>query len=67
MPLTLDGSAGVTQPTWTTATRPSNPSAGQMGFNSTINSIEVYTGTEWMVVGNVTTGKSIAMSIVFGG
>ncbi len=52
MPLTLDGSAGVTQPTWTTATRPSNPSAGQMGFNSTLNLIEVYNGTRWVAVGD---------------
>jgi len=50
MALTLDGSAGVTQPTWTTATRPSNPSAGQMGFNSTLGLIEVYTGTKWAIL-----------------
>jgi len=46
MPLTLDGSAGVTQPTWTTATRPSNPSAGQMGFNSTLGYPEWYSASD---------------------
>lgn len=55
MPLILDGSAGVTQPTWTTATRPSNPSAGQMGFNSTTGLIDVYTSSGWKSVTNYDT------------
>jgi hypothetical protein len=32
---------------WTTATRPTNPSIGTIGFNETINSIEVWIGTTW--------------------
>ena len=42
MALTLDGTAGLTLPTWTTAGRPSNPTAGQFGYNSTLGYIEWY-------------------------
>ena len=33
--------------TWTTATRPASPVAGQFGFNSTINDVEFYNGSSW--------------------
>jgi hypothetical protein len=52
MALTLDAANGVIPPIWTTATRPSNPNAGQIGFNSTLNLIEVYNGTRWVTVGD---------------
>jgi hypothetical protein len=52
-------------PTWTTGTRPSSPLTGQTGWNSTLSSMEVYNGAVWQSI--TTTGKSIAMSIVFGG
>lgn len=52
-------------PTGTTAQRPENPSQGMIRFNTETNSVEEYSGTEW--VSKATTGKAIAMSIVFGG
>ena len=48
MPITLDGTNGVTNTTWTTATRPSAPSAGQQGYNSTLSAMEFYNGSAWV-------------------
>lgn len=49
MPITLNGSNGITFPTWTTATRPTSPSAGQTGFNTTTSQMETYDGTAWEI------------------
>jgi hypothetical protein len=51
MALILDGLLGETFPSWTTATRPASPAPGQVGFNSTLNSLEAYNGTSWVVGG----------------
>jgi len=61
------GTSGMALPNGTTAERPANPVTGILRYNSTIANYETYNGTQWVVVGGVTTGKSIAMSIVFGG
>jgi hypothetical protein len=34
-------------PSWTSLTRPSNPVAGSIGYNSTTGTIEYYKGTSW--------------------
>jgi len=34
--------------TWTTATRPKNAKKGTFGFNSQTNSLEFWTGTDWL-------------------
>ena len=47
MPLILDGTKGETFPSWTTATRPATPNTGQTGYNTTLNTLEVYDGTNW--------------------
>ena len=65
MPVNISGTNGITNATWTTGTRPSAPSTGQQGYNTTTGVMEVYNGTAWQSI--TTTGKSIAMSIVFGG
>ena len=51
MPVTINGSDGITNASWTTGTRPSNPVAGQMGYNTETNSTEVYIGNEWISLG----------------
>jgi hypothetical protein len=51
MPIITNSNLGNYFPSWTTGTRPSNPGNGQTGFNSTLNSIEVYNGTSWVVGG----------------
>jgi hypothetical protein len=48
MSLILDGTNGETFPTWTTGTRPASPSTAQMGYNSTLGYLEVYTGSAWV-------------------
>lgn len=39
--------ASVPTPTWTTATRPTNPRSGLMGYNSDSRAIEAYVGVNW--------------------
>ena len=52
MPVTINGSDGITNALWTTGTRPSNPAAGQMGFNSETEVLEFYNASldEWRPV-----------------
>jgi len=38
---------GLFLPVGTTAQRPASPSTGQMRFNSTTGSVEVYNGSSW--------------------
>ena len=42
--------------TWTTATRPTNPNHGTMGFNETTSQIEIYNaiGGYWVTTTDVT-------------
>lgn len=57
-------------PVWTTATRPSSPEVGLIGFNSDddVKTVEVYDGTDWVIVGkaakpNLPTGYVLAMTM----
>lgn len=54
MAITLNGTTGEVFPTWTTATRPSSPSQGQTGFNTTTNQLETWNGTIWASGGGAT-------------
>ena len=38
---------GLYLPSGTTAQRPASPATGQMRFNTTTGSVEVYTGSTW--------------------
>jgi hypothetical protein len=64
MPLILDGTLGETYPSWTTATRPSSPTVGQVGFNSTLSVLEAYNGTAWVAGGlpNPSTSTNVLKS-----
>ena len=63
--LTVSGT-GITNATWTTAGRPSAPSTGQQGYNTTLVAFEYYNGTSWQpVVANYT--YSASYLIVAGG
>ena len=46
----LDGSNGITMPTWTTVNRPTNPIIGAQGYNTTYGGVEVYNGSTWTLV-----------------
>ena len=43
----INGTNGITFPTWTTGTRPASPAQGQAGYNTTIGAMETYTGSTW--------------------
>jgi hypothetical protein len=44
-------STNLILPQWNDLTRPSNPEAGLIGYNTTIKATELYTGTAWIVWG----------------
>jgi len=50
-------SVGTVEGPWTTAGRPSSPTAGLTGFNSTLGKIETYNGTAWVLSGGATGGN----------
>jgi hypothetical protein len=53
-------------PAGTTGQRPGSPVAGMLRYNTTIALHEQYVGGAWEKIDTKTTGKSIAMAIVFG-
>ena len=57
MPIVLDPVNGITQASWTTAGRPGSPTAGQVGFNTSLNSLEQYNGTSWQTIPTWTTAN----------
>lgn len=50
MALTLDAETGVVVPSWTTGDRPATPDVGTIGYNTTLNLIELWNGAEWIQV-----------------
>jgi hypothetical protein len=53
MPVSISGTNGINNATWTTATRPSSPTTGQMGYNTTIGAMEFYNGSAWVQGGGL--------------
>jgi hypothetical protein len=51
MSIILDGTNGETFPSWITAGRPSPAATGQVGYNTTLNTLETYNGTTWVAGG----------------
>jgi hypothetical protein len=62
MPITINGSDGITNASWTTGTRPSNPVAGQMGFNTETKTLEFYDAEtdEWNLIKFIQAGNQIS-------
>ena len=58
MPAVINGTDGITFPTWTTPTRPASPAVGQVGYNTTIGAMETYNGTTWSTSDLPATGAS---------
>ena len=48
MPVGIHGTTGIATANWTTGGRPSSPTAGQQGYNTTLKQMEVYLGTDWI-------------------
>lgn len=49
--LSLKGTGAMALPRGTTAERPVNPAKGEIRYNTTLDKVEAYNGTEWKVVG----------------
>jgi len=62
--LVIDAATGMVLPTGNTAQRPGNAAAGTIRFNSATEITEVYTGTDWISVGN--TFGSITTQVIDG-
>lgn len=54
--LTIDGSGDVKIPVGTTSQRPTNPTLGMFRWNSSLETMEHYNGTEWI---KTSTGEPI--------
>jgi hypothetical protein len=67
MTITLNGSTGEVFPTWTTATRPSTPSQSQMGFNTTTNAFDVWSGSAWVSLVQSSSNSISLSNLVFNG
>ena len=44
----IGGTTGVAPAQWTTSGRPSSPQNGQLGWNTTLNALEVWNGIIWV-------------------
>ena len=53
-------------PLWTTSTRPTSPTTGLMGYNTTQITIETWSGTSWVFSSTPTT-YSVSYLVVAGG
>ena len=60
MAITLNGTTGIVEVSWTTATRPASPTTGQVGFNTTLGYLETYDGTAWLQSNIPSTGLTVA-------
>ena len=55
MTMIIDGTNGGFFPSWTTATRPSSPAVGQMGYNTTTGAFDAYTAAGWVSIASSAT------------
>lgn len=67
MPITLSATNGITLPSWTTATRPASPTAGQQGFNTTTSQMEIYDGTNWEIYTAATSQGTAGQALISSG
>jgi hypothetical protein len=60
---------GIVITSWTTSTRPANPTTGQVGYNTTTGQIEVYNATysDWVSAGTSSIGYTTQYLLVGGG
>lgn len=52
MSMILSGDYGIQASSWTTATRPTNPIVGQVGYNTTTGLFDQYTASGWSSIVN---------------
>ena len=57
MAISINGTTGINNATWSTAGRPTSPATGQTGYNTTLNAYETYNGSGWTVTASWTTAN----------
>ena len=67
MSIVLNGTNGETFPSWTTATRPASPTAGQTGYNTTTSALDIYNGSAWTTAISSTSGGAAFSNITLNG
>jgi len=67
MAIILNGTNGETFPSWTTATRPASPTAGQTGYNTTTSALDIYNGSAWTTAISSTSGGAAFSNITLNG
>jgi hypothetical protein len=50
MTISLNNDTGIVLTYWTTETRPAAPTEGTMGYNTTLNQVEIWDSTSWTKV-----------------
>ena len=63
----LDGTNGLTLPTWTTSTRPASPTNGCIGLNTGTGYLEVYQSTVWIRIAIAHASVTANVLVVAGG
>ena len=59
----IDGTNGLTPPSWTTAGRPTSPTVGTIGWNSTLSQLECWVGGGWsLIVANTYSATYLAVA-----
>ena len=67
MTIVLNGTNGETFPSWTTATRPASPTAGQTGYNTTTSALDIYNGSAWTTAISSTSGGAAFSNVTLNG
>ena len=67
MSIVLNGSTGEVFPSWTALTRPASPSIGQVGYNTSFSTLEMYTGTAWYQVTTSLASNAVTFLMAGGG
>jgi len=67
MAVILDGTNGLTLPTWTTSTRPASPTDGCIGLNTGTGYLEVYQNTVWIRIAIADASVTANVLVVAGG
>jgi len=67
MTIYLNGSTGEVFPSWTAVTRPTSPTTGQVGYNTSFSTLEVYTGTAWYQITTSLAANGVSFLMAGGG
>jgi len=63
----INGTTGISYPSWTTSARPTSPVIGQTGFNTTLNQLEVYGSAGWAQISTISPTLISVSGYIFNG